>query len=80
MADGAFPSAGTAARESGFGIRVIDAGGAVETRILSVLAVLVPVGASAAFPAVDTAANEIGHQVDAGAVVTTRTAGTIVHV
>jgi hypothetical protein len=42
--------------------------------------VLVAVGASAAFPAVDAAANEIGHQVDAGAVVTTRTAGTIVHV
>ena len=80
MTDGTSPSIGAATSESGFGIRVIDAGGTVQTRIFSVLAVLIAVGTRPALPSVEATANEIGHQIDASAVVATRIAGTIVHV
>lgn len=41
---------------------------------------LVPVGTRPAFPAVDAAADEIGHHIDAGAIVATRIPSTVVHV
>lgn len=80
MADGATPSARAATRESGFGVRVINASGSVETRIFSILAVLVAIGARPAFPAIDAATHKVGHQIDAGAIMATWIDCAIVHV
>ena len=80
MTNRAAPSGRTAAGESGFGVRILDARGAVQARVIAVLAVLVPVGTRPAFPAVNAATNKVSHQIDAGAIVAARIAGAVVHI
>lgn len=80
MTNGSTPAVGAAARESGLGIRVFDASGSVETRVVSIETVVMAIGAGPALPSVDATADEIGHQIDARPVILARISHALVNI